>query len=146
MAGPAELAARWEQILPPEVDLKTAWGDTDFLAQMGTIVDPRARFRFMDVEGGTLGDEVVEKPGVEGLQAGWERWLEPWDEFRIRWEGHEAVGEDRVLSLVVLEGRIRGGLELSQEAASVARVEGERIVAMDFYMDRDQARRDAGVE
>jgi hypothetical protein len=35
--------------------------------------------------------------------------------------------------------------EIMQEAAVVLRVDSGRIVAIDYYLDQDQARRDAGL-
>jgi SnoaL-like domain len=141
-----ELAKRWEAILPQGSDLKTSLGDTAFLEQMATIVDPEARFRWKDTEGGALGDNAVEARGVDGLRAGWDEWLEVWDEFRIQWDSHEAVDEETIVSYVVLEGRIPAGVEMAQQAASIAKVRDGLIVDMSFYMDREQARRDAGLD
>jgi hypothetical protein len=141
-----QLALQWEALLPHGTDLKSAIADAAFLAGLDEIVDPEAAFRFVDSEGGALGDFVVPTRGVEGLSAGWAEWLDPWEEFRIQIEQHLDAGEGRVLSLVELNGRTRRGPEISQPAASITRVRDGLIVAMDFYMDRGQARRDAGLD
>jgi ketosteroid isomerase-like protein len=140
-----ELVSHWETLLPPGTDLKVALGDDATLARAAEILDPEAEIRFVDTEGGALGDFEVPSRGVEGLLAGWAEWLGAWEHFRIDLEEHLDAGDGRVLTLAKLTGQTREGLELSQPGAAIIRVSGARIVAMDFYVDREQARRDAGL-
>jgi ketosteroid isomerase-like protein len=83
--------------------------------------------------------------GVEGLRAGWREWLEPWEQFQIEFEQNLDVGDGRVLSLVQLRARMKGGAEILQQGASITLVRDGLVVAVDFYVDQEHARRDAGL-
>jgi ketosteroid isomerase-like protein len=139
-----ELVTRLLASLPVGQDLKTTLDDAVWAA-LGEIVDPEAETRFVDAEGGALGDMRVPLRGIEGARAGWGEWLEPWEQFRIYFEKNLDAGDGRVVSLVELRGRVRGGIEISQPGASIIHVRDGRIVAMHFYMDQEQAVRDAGL-
>jgi SnoaL-like domain len=139
-----ELIARLQALLPA-LDLKLILDDDSFRAAASEFIDPGAEIRFVDAEGGALGDMRVPVRGIEGVQAGWAEWLEPWEQFGIQFEQLLDAGEGRVLSLAELRGRAHGGAEITQPAAAIFRVRAGQIVAMDFYMDRQQARRDAGL-
>ena len=141
-----EVVRQWEAILPSGTELKSAFADDEFLTRMRQIVDPEAKTRFVDPEGGPLGDNEPERRGFEGLRAGWAEWLEPWAGFWIDFEDYLDAGEGTVLALVELRGRSHAGVDISQPAAAVFRLRDRLIVAMDFYMDRDQARLDAGLD
>jgi hypothetical protein len=138
-----ELVRQWEAIIPPGTELKSAFADDEFLSRMRQIVDPEATTRFVDAEGGPLGDNEPERRGFEGLKAGWAEWLEPWEGFWIDFGEYLDAGEGAVLALVELKGRSHAGVDISQPAAAVFRLRDRLIVSMDFYMDREQARRDA---
>jgi hypothetical protein len=140
-----ELVRQWEAILPSGTELKSAFADGELLARMREIVDPEAKIRFMDAEGGSLGDLELEPRGVEGLQAGWGEWLEPWEAFWIDFEEYLDAGEGKVMPLVTLKGRTHVGVDISHPGAALFGIHDGRIVSMDFYMDREQARRDAGL-
>ena len=141
-----ELVRKWEALLPSGTELKAAFNDDEFLSRMRQIVDPEAKTRFVDAEGGPLGDNEPERRGFEGLQAGWAEWLEPWEGFWIDFEDYLDAGEGTVLALVELRGRSHDGVDIRQPAAAVFRLRDRLIVSMDFYMDRDQARGDAGLD
>ena len=140
-----ELVRQWESLLPSGTELKSAFGDGEFLSRLQQIVDPEAKTRFVDAEGGALGDNEPERRGFEGLRAGWAEWLEPWEGFWIEFEEYVDAGEGTVLALVELRGRSHDGVDISQPAAAVFRLRDRLIVSLDFYMDREQARRDAGL-
>ncbi len=95
------------------------------------------------------GIEVMERSdfvGPEGLVEGWNIWLEPWEQFRVRLVEAIDAGGGVVLLLAQATGRMRvSGIEIPQEAASVHRVEDGRIVSMGFYLDIEQARQAAGL-
>jgi ketosteroid isomerase-like protein len=139
-----ELISRLQAAVPAE-DLKKVLDSDSFQAAMDEFIDPDAEVRFVDPEGGALGDLRVPVRGTEGLRAGWAEWLEPWEKFGFRFERALDAGDGKVLSLAELRGRAHGGAEISHPGAALFRVRAGRIVAMDFYMDRDQARRDAGL-
>ena len=140
-----EVVRQWEAILPSGTELKSAFADDEFLIRMRQIVDPEAKTRFVDAEGGPLGDNEPERRGLEGLQAGWAEWLDAWDQFWIDFEEYLDAGEGTALVLVKLNGRTQAGVDISHPGAAVFGIRGGRIVSMGFYMDREQARRDAGL-
>jgi ketosteroid isomerase-like protein len=141
-----ELVARLQALITATEDLQRRLDDDTLRDSLEELIDPVAEIRFKDVEGGTFGDFRVPAPGVEGLQAGWKDWLQPWEEFRLVFERSIDAGDGRVLSLGEMRGRVRGGVEFSQPGAAIIRVHEGLIVAMDFYLDRQQARRDAGLD
>jgi hypothetical protein len=140
-----QLVSQWETLLPPGTDLKVALSDHVTFARAAEILSPEAEIRFVDAEGGALGDFEVPSRGIEALLAGWAEWLAAWEHFRVDFEEHIDAGDGRVLTLAQLIGQTREGLELSEEGAAIIRVSEGRIVAMDFYVDRERARRDAGL-
>jgi hypothetical protein len=142
-AADIELVSEVQELL--DRDLKTAIDDASVAQALRGFVDPKAQIRFMDSEGGALGDRRVEQAGVEGLREGWRDWLEPWEHFRIRFGEMHDAGGGRVLSLGELQGEMRGGFELTQPGAALIQVRDGVIAAADFYVDQDRARRDAGL-
>jgi len=97
---------------------------------------------------GDKGVQIMEQEfrGIEGLREGWRVWMEPWEEFRVAMNDVVDAGNGRVLVLASAIGRTRGsGAEVPQEVATLGRVEEGQIVAIAFYLDQEQARRDAGL-
>jgi ketosteroid isomerase-like protein len=142
-AADVELVSRVQELL--DRDLKSAPDDDALAEALLEFVDPQAQVRFMDSEGGALGDRRAEQTGVEGLREGWRDWLEPWEHFRILFGELHDAGDGNVLSLGQLQGEMRGGVELTQPGAALMQVRDGKIAAADFYVDQDRARRDAGI-
>jgi ketosteroid isomerase-like protein len=77
--------------------------------------------------------------GPQGFLEGWADWLEAWESYRIYYEDVVDRG-DRVVVLVRLRGVTkRDSVEMEQEAAGVFRFEGDRVVEIEFNLDRDDA-------
>lgn len=138
-----ELVSRVQELL--DRDLKPALDDEAFAASLLEFVDPNADVRFVDTESGALGDRRTEQRGVEGLREGWRDWLEPWEQFWIRFGPMHDAGAGQVLSMGELRGKMREGVELTQLGAALIQVRDGKIVALAFYVDQDQARREAGL-
>lgn len=140
-----ELVSQFQASFLQAKNLKSALDDEGALARLAEVVDAEAEIRFVAPDGGALG--VMSGPfhGVEGLRAGWREWLEPWEQFRIEFEQNLDVGDGRVLSLVQLRAGMKGGAEVSQQGASITQVRDGLIVAVNFYVDQEHARRDAGL-
>jgi ketosteroid isomerase-like protein len=141
-----ELVDRFQASFLRAKDLKPALDDEGALARLRQIVDPEAEVRFIGPDGGAIG--IMRGPfhGVDGLQAGWREWLQPWEQFRIEFEQNLDIGDGRVLSLVQLRARMKGGAEILQQGASITLVRDGLVVAVDFYVDQAHARRDAGLD
>jgi hypothetical protein len=137
-----ELVSRVQGMLTE--DLKSTLDDEAFPGSLQEFVDPKAEVRFVDSDG-ALGEWQVPERGVEGLREGWRDFLEPWEKFWIRFGELLDAGEGRVLSLGELCGQLEGGAEVTQLGAAFMRLRDGKIVAVDFYVDEDQARRDAGL-
>jgi hypothetical protein len=128
-----------------EGDLKSVVDDDARIEAVREFIDPAAEVHFRESEGGAMGDRVVPERGIEGLREGWRDWLEPWDHFWIHFGELIDAGHGRVLSLGELHGQLPGGAEVTEAGAALITVRDGKVVAADFYLDRDRARRDAGL-
>lgn len=114
---------------------------------LGNLIDPEAEMRFVAPEGGAMGTLAGPFRGVDGIRAGWREWLGPWQTWVVEPQKVLEAGGGRVVSLVRARGRMReSSAEITQEAAAVLRVDSGRLVAIDYYLDQAQARRDAGLD
>jgi hypothetical protein len=129
-----------------EGDLKPVPDDEGKIASVRELIDPGAQIHFRESEGGALGDRLVPERGMDGLREGWRDWLEPWEHFWIEFDELLDAGEGRVLSLAELRGQLPGGAEIRQLGAALITVRDGKVVAADFYVDQDRARRDAGMD
>ncbi len=98
-------------------------------------------------------DHDIPEAADEGFRGreGWFRWLEEfgtsWDEFWIEPEGITAIDDDTVLVLLRLHARGKAsGIELEREDGIVYRLRDEKVVRIDYFNDRAEARRAAGLE
>ncbi len=84
--------------------------------------------------------------GFDGLVTGWQEWMKPWEEFRVEVVETIDAGPGQVLLLGNATARVRAtGAEIPQETAALWDIENSKLVAITFYLDQDQARRDAGL-
>jgi SnoaL-like domain len=139
-----ELVSRVQKAF--EGDLVPAPDDDALIESVRELIDPAAEIHFRESEGGALGDRLVPERGLEGLREGWRDWLEPWEHFWIRFEELVDAGDGKVLSLAELCGQLPGGAEITQAGAALITVSDGKVVAADFYVDQNRARRDAGLE
>ena len=98
-------------------------------------------------------EEIVwDVPMVEGTYHGhrgvaefFRHWIGTWDDYRIVLEELSATADGRVLALFCEEGSGRGsGVPVHLHPASVWEVRDAKAVSYRGYLDRDEARRDAG--
>jgi len=83
--------------------------------------------------------------GMEGFDAFMRMLTEVWDEWRFEIEDMEEAG-DRVLVLVTLHARGRGsGASAEAPAAHVVTFSGGRVVRLEVFVDRAEARAAAGL-
>jgi hypothetical protein len=108
-----------------------------------TAIGSDADIRFVAQEAGPVQDRHL--IGLEGLIEGWRDWLEPWASYRMELEEVIDAG-DRVLSLIHVTAKTsHDGVEVEHRPAAVWAVEGGVVVAVTFYLDRDQALEAAGL-
>jgi ketosteroid isomerase-like protein len=83
--------------------------------------------------------------GVPGFREALTDWLSPWEEFRFEVEELITL-EDKILLLVRQRGRTRhGGVEVETESGTIWWAEDNRIRRATFYLDRQAARKAAGI-
>jgi ketosteroid isomerase-like protein len=81
--------------------------------------------------------------GPEGMREAWSDWLETFSRVRFQIEGIEEVGEN-VLTFARQVGTTRhGGVEIEQPSAAVWKFRGDKIVRIEFHLNRDAARESA---
>jgi ketosteroid isomerase-like protein len=132
--------------LNQEIDMTTVMGDDALWERNRDFFAPDAEVRFVIPPGGVEIMDHQEFVGIEGLREGWRIWMEAWEYFRVRLTELIDVGDGQVLLFGQAKVRTRsGGVELTQETAVLHRVEDDRIVSMAYYLDPDEARRDAGL-
>jgi hypothetical protein len=128
------------------LDMGAAIDDDEMWSRNAERFTADAEIRF--VTPGEMAVEVMqqEHSGLEGLRTGWRSWLEPWDRYLITIDEWVDAGEGKVLVLVSSMARMRGtDVEVPQSAAALYRIEQGKVVKLSFYLDQEQARRDAGL-
>jgi ketosteroid isomerase-like protein len=128
------------------LDMGAAIDDDDLWSRNAELFTDDVEIRF--VTPGEMAVEVMaqDHTGIEGLREGWRIWLEPWDRYLITIDEWIDAGDGKLLVLVTSMARMRGtDAEVPQSAAALYFIEGGRIVRLNFYLDQEQARRDAGL-
>jgi ketosteroid isomerase-like protein len=89
--------------------------------------------------------DAVTYTGLDGFRAAWLDWLKPWVAYRSEIEEAIDCG-DRVLLLVRDFGRKEGSdVEVRSNYASIWTVHDGKIARAEFYPDRTEARKAAGL-
>jgi ketosteroid isomerase-like protein len=84
--------------------------------------------------------------GAEGFLSSWADWLSPFHDFKIVVEGLQEVDPDTVMDFVRLTARTdRGGVPVETKGAGVWRFRHGRLHRVEFHLDREVARRSAGL-
>jgi ketosteroid isomerase-like protein len=84
--------------------------------------------------------------GTDGLADGWSDWLEPWASYWIESERFLDAGE-RVVVFARVTARTRhSDVEMEHAPAAVWTFRDGRVVRVAFYLERDQALADAGID
>ena len=84
--------------------------------------------------------------GHRGVAEFFRHWIGTWDDYRIILEETSVTPDGRVLALFCEEGSGRGsGVPVHLHPASVWEVRDGKAVSYRGYLDRDEARRDAGL-
>jgi hypothetical protein len=135
------------------VSLRTAFveegGGGPMMGDADTFVDtlaPHATDDFSSLmEGGAL---TTRYEGLEGLRAGWQDFLEAFDEIEIvPGELRESPSGDAVVEFVRLVGKPRGvSAAIDQDAAAVWRLRDSKLSGVEFHIDRAAALRAGGLD
>jgi hypothetical protein len=132
----------------PDGDWVSAFKDDAALGRMRSILEQVA---LPDLEvaalGGGMGAVVLalSSEGTVGLLEFWRDWLEPWDSFTLDVE-RIVEGPEAVVVEAVQRGRLHGSTGVVESsAAAVHYFRGGRLARIEFHLDRDTARRAAGL-
>ena len=129
------------------LDMAAAIDDEELWARNAERIASDCKVRFANPPGADLEVMARDYVGIEGLRQGWRNWLEPWDSYLVTIEDFVDIGDGRVLVLVVSRSRFRNSTaDVTERAASMFRVKDGVVVEIQFYLDQQQARRDAGLE
>src|SRR2546430_16159363 len=130
----------------PQIEMGELMRDDEHWNRFRDRFSPGVEVKFVTPGGAGVGVMEQEFRGVEGLREGWGVWMEPWEEFRVSVEEVVDTADGQILVLASAVGRMRGtGAELPQEVAQLCRIVDGRITEVSFYLDQQQARRDAGL-
>jgi hypothetical protein len=134
-----------KETLPEEVDLvEVLRGDDPVgLFRNPDVIDPDLAVTF---SGGLSGGPAIHFEGIPGLLEGWLDWLEPWDSYRIRFEEYVESGDKVLVNASVRARSARHDVLVEHDPAGVWTVQGGKVVAVGFFLDRDEARRFAGID
>jgi hypothetical protein len=139
------LAQRWIEVAPAG-DWVTGLRDEAQIERMRVFLEEHAT-PDIDIAGKTSDELVLVPPsaGSAGLLSFWQDWLEPWESFYIDME-NVREGSEGVLIEAVQRGRLRGSAaEVETPSAAVLFVREGLMSRIEFHLDRDMARRAAGL-
>jgi ketosteroid isomerase-like protein len=88
----------------------------------------------------------AEYRGVNGLVEGWTDWLSPYERFRMEVENLIESGDVVVTFVRQFGTPTGGGPEVEAESAAVWWLRDNRLVRVEFHLDRKMAMRAAGLE
>ena len=129
-----------------ELDVAEAIDDPALQAATGELIAEDAPIEFTTPEGGIMGGMGGPFRGPDGYLAGWREWVAPWAELRVEIERTRDLGDGRVLVEAELVARIPGSsTPFAQPGAALYDVRDGRIVRIEHFLDRAQARRAAGL-
>jgi ketosteroid isomerase-like protein len=129
------------------IEMRTMVEDDEVWVRNAARFSPDVEVSFVTPNVGGVTVMQPDYEGIEGLRAGWREWMKPWEEFHLRLESVVDAVEGKVLVLAQASGQMPDSrAEVPQEVAALCRVAEGRIVAIGFYLDQAQARRDAGID
>jgi ketosteroid isomerase-like protein len=128
------------------VDMVELFARPDTTARLERTIDPEAVIEFPTPDGSFMGGMAGPFRGAAGLQTAWAEWLEPWDSFVFRATEWIEPGGGRVLMLGDSTSRlVHSTVELDAHVAALWTIRDGRVVAIEHFLDQDQARRAAGL-
>ena len=135
-----------KRVFPAEADLAVVMRSDEAIAAF--VADPAALAPDLEVTfaAGQVGALGFQGRGVEGLIEGWQDWMIPWETYSLTIEEYIEAG-DKVVTLVRVKARTsRDSVELEHRPAAVWTVRGDKVTAVTFFLDRNEALEFAGLE
>jgi ketosteroid isomerase-like protein len=134
-------------IQPTDVDLVEFFPEDEVAGQAALSAFPAVfagDFAVQFIAAG--GMKQPEYRGVNGLAEAWRDWLAPWASYRL--EAEEFIdADDEVVVLVRVRGRtVRNGVTVEHSPATIWSIREGRVVALRFYLERDEALKAAGLK
>jgi len=142
-----EVVRRWME-LTPDGDWVSAFQDDALLERLGAVLRDVAvpDLEIVPMGGGQAGGGLVPASyGADGLVSFWRDWLDPWESFTLEVE-RVVEGPQAVVVEAIQHGRLRDSTAVVESlAAAVHFFRGDRLARIEFHLDRDAARRAAGL-
>ncbi|MEK6273658.1 MAG: nuclear transport factor 2 family protein [Actinomycetota bacterium] len=119
--------------------------DRPAIARLTSAVE---RVAAPDLEGAMIGPDRsfrTEFHGADGLIERWSDWLSPYESFRMEIEDLIESGDVLVTLVRQFGTPTMGGPEVEAESAAVWWLRDDRLVRVEFHLDREAALRAAGL-
>jgi ketosteroid isomerase-like protein len=139
-----ELALAWQPA--PATNVVESVREDGSWAEASALWAPRVTPDFKCRLHGALDHEGETFEGLQGLRSAFLEWLAPWQSYRAEVEKAVDLGE-RVLILVRDHGRQHEDTqEVALTGANVSTFRDGKLASIDFYLDRNRALADCGLE
>jgi ketosteroid isomerase-like protein len=138
------LEAALEAAFPLDEDIVAAARNPERIERLREVLERIAADDFVTE---MVGDQSFrrERQGVDGFIESWLDWVQPFAEFRVQIEDMIDTGE-HVLFFVRQIGVPHGAAaQVENEGAAVWTFEDGTVARVEFHLDRDAARRAAGL-
>jgi hypothetical protein len=83
--------------------------------------------------------------GLEGFDSSWSDFAEAFTDFRLKVEEARQAGDYFIANALQIARTRYGGVEITQPSSLLIQFEGNRVVRIEFHIDRDEALRRAGL-
>ena len=119
--------------------------DDDVAAEIRTALEPVAGENLVTL---MAGDATFQRAyhGVDGMIDAWRDWMGAFESYATTPE--DVIERDDFVVLLVRQRAVPagGGSAMENLGAAVFRFQAERLVRIEFHLDRDEALRAAGIE
>lgn len=122
---------------------------TDDASAIEELTAAIERVAAADLEGAMIGPDAsfrIEFHGADGLIERWWDWLSPYESFRMEIGNLIESGDVLVTCARQFGTPTGGGPEVEAESAAVWWLRDDRLVRVEFHLDREAALRAAGLD
>jgi hypothetical protein len=130
----------------PTAEAPLTPGDASAVARLTSAVE---RVAAPDLEGAMIGPDPsfrIEFDGANGMIERWSDWLSPYESFRMEIGDLIESGDVLVTCARQFGTPTGGGPEVEAESAAVWWLRDDRLVRVEFHLDREAALRAAGLD